>query len=117
MLSPLSKADNNDWAYDMADQLSIKVEGNPVQRPPNGCRRRPSPPGLVRVVLSRRLQTQPESKMPIPPHQNGIEHYNVDISITLFKCLIREPGRGPDAEGTIKLFQDILPVGLHRTIY
>jgi hypothetical protein len=40
----------------------------------------------------------------------------VDSSITLFKHLIREAGWGPDAEGTIKLFQDILPVGLHRTI-
>jgi hypothetical protein len=40
----------------------------------------------------------------------------VDMSITLFKRLIREAGWGPDAEGTIKLFQDILPVGLHRTI-
>jgi hypothetical protein len=41
---------------------------------------------------------------------------NVNASITLFKCLIREAGWGPDAEGTIKLFQDTLPVGLHRTI-
>jgi hypothetical protein len=40
----------------------------------------------------------------------------VDMSITLFKCLIREAGWGPDAEGTIKLFQDILPVGLHCII-
>jgi hypothetical protein len=41
----------------------------------------------------------------------------VDTSITLFKCLIREAGWGPDTKGTIKLFQDILPVGLHRTIH
>jgi hypothetical protein len=40
----------------------------------------------------------------------------VDSSITLFKHLIREAGWGPDTEGTIKLFQDILPIGLHRTI-
>jgi hypothetical protein len=40
----------------------------------------------------------------------------VNSSIMLFKHLIREAGWGPDAEGTIKLFQDILPVGLHRII-
>jgi hypothetical protein len=41
----------------------------------------------------------------------------VNTSITLFKRLIREAGWGPNAEGTIKLFQDILPVRLHRTIH
>jgi hypothetical protein len=33
----------DNWAYDMADQLSIKVEGNPITGdPPNTRQRRPS---------------------------------------------------------------------------
>jgi hypothetical protein len=93
----------DDWAYDMADQLSIKVEGNPITGDPPTHAEGDQDSTRKQDAYSR--LTKMELNMD-----------KVDTSITLFKHLIREAGWGPDAEGTIKLFQDILPVGLHRTI-
>jgi hypothetical protein len=108
----------NDWAYDMADQLSIKVEGNPVTGDPPTHAENDQALWDWFTQSFRDAFTDSTKKQDTYSRLTKMELNldNVDSSITLFKCLIREAGWGPDAEGTIKLFQDILPVGLHCTI-
>jgi hypothetical protein len=108
----------DDWAYDMADQLSIKVEGNPVTGDPLTHAEGDQALWDWFVRSFRDAFTDSTRKQDAYSRLTKMELNmdKVDTSITLFKCLIREAGWGPDAEGTIKLFQDILPVGLHRTI-
>ena len=108
----------NDWAYDMADQLSIKVEGNPVTGDPPTHAEGDQALWDWFAQSFRDTFTDSTRKQDTYSRLTKMELNmdNVDTSITLFKRLIREAGWGPDAEGTIKLFQDILPVGLHRTI-
>jgi hypothetical protein len=108
----------DDWAYDMADQLSIKVEGNPVMEDP------PTHAEGDQALWDWFAQSFRDAFTDSTRKQDAyscltkmeLNMDKVDMSITLFKRLIREAGWGPDAEGTIKLFQDILPVRLHRTI-
>jgi hypothetical protein len=108
----------DDWAYDMADQLSIRVEGNPVTGDP------PTHTEGDQALWDWFTQSFRDAFTDSTRKQDTyscltkmeLNMDKVDTSITLFKRLIREAGWGPDAEGTIKLFQDILPVGLHRTI-
>jgi hypothetical protein len=108
----------NDWAYDMADQLSIKVEGNPVTGDPPTHAKGDQALWDWFARSFRDTFTDSTRKQDAYSRLTKMELNmdNVDTSITLFKHLIREAGWGPDAEGTIKLFQDILPVGLHCTI-
>jgi hypothetical protein len=108
----------DDWAYDMADQLSIKVEGNPLTGDPPTHAEGDQALWEWFARSFRDAFTDSTRKQDAYSHLTKMELNmdKVDTSITLFKCLIREAGWGPDAEGTIKLFQDILPVGLHRTI-
>jgi hypothetical protein len=59
------QADN--WAYDMADQLSIKVEGNPVMGDPQHMLKETKPSGTGSHDPSEMLsQIQPGSKTPTP---------------------------------------------------
>jgi hypothetical protein len=108
----------DDWAYDMADQLSIKVEGNPVTGDPPTYAEGDQALWDWFAQSFRDAFTDSTKKQDTYSRLTKMELNmdKVDTSITLFKCLIREAGWGPDAEGTIKLFQDILPVRLHRTI-
>ena len=108
----------DDWAYDMADQLSIKVEGNPVTGDPPTHAEGDQALWEWFARSFRDAFTDSTRKQDAYSRLTKMELNmdKVDTSITLFKRLIREAGWGPDAEGTIKLFQDILPVGLHRTI-
>jgi hypothetical protein len=108
----------DDWAYDMADQLSIKVEGNPITGDPPTHAEGDQALWDWFTRSFRDAFTDSTRKQDAYSHLTKMELNmdKVDMSITLFKRLIREAGWGPDAEGTIKLFQDILPVGLHRTI-
>jgi hypothetical protein len=108
----------DDWAYDMADQLSIKVEGNPTTGDPPTHAEGDQALWDWFARAFRDAFTDSTRKQDAYSCLTKMELNmdKVDTSITLFKCLIREAGWGPDAEGTIKLFQDILPVGLHHTI-
>jgi hypothetical protein len=108
----------NDWAYDMADQLSIKVEGNPITGDPPTHAEGDQALWDWFARSFRDAFTDSTRKQDAYSCLTKMELNmdKVDTSITLFKCLIKEAGWGPDTEGTIKLFQDILPVGLHRTI-
>jgi hypothetical protein len=108
----------DDWAYDMADQLSIKVEGNPVTEDPPTHAKGDQALWDWFARSFRDAFTDSTRKQDAYSRLTKMELNmdKVDTSITLFKRLIREAGWGPDAEGTIKLFQDILPVGLHHTI-
>jgi hypothetical protein len=108
----------DDWAYDMADQLSIKVEGNPVTGDPPTHAEGDQALWDWFARSFRDTFTDSTRKQDAYSRLTKMELNmdKVDTSITLFKRLIREAGWGPDVEGTIKLFQDILPVGLHRTI-
>jgi hypothetical protein len=108
----------NDWAYDMADQLSIKVEGHPVTGNPPTHAEGDQALWDWFARSFRDAFTDSTRKQDAYSRLTKMELNmdKVDTSITLFKHLIREAGWGPDAEGTIKLFQDILPVRLHRTI-
>jgi hypothetical protein len=109
----------DDWAYDMADQLSIKVEGNPITGDPPTHAKGDQALWDWFAQSFRDAFTDSTRKQDTYSCLTKMELNmdKVDTSITLFKRLIREAGWGPDAEGTIKLFQDILPVGLHRTIH
>jgi hypothetical protein len=108
----------NDWAYDMADQLSIKVEGNPITGDP------PTHAEGDQALWDWFAQSFRDTFTDSTKKQDAYSRLtkmelnmdNVDTSITLFKQLIREAGWGPHGEGTIKLFQDTLLVGLHHTI-
>jgi hypothetical protein len=108
----------DDWAYDMADQLSIKVEGNPVTGDPPTHAEGDQTLWEWFARSFRDAFTDSTRKQDTYSRLTKMELNmdKVDTSITLFKRLIREAGWEPDAEGTIKLFQDILPVGLHCTI-
>jgi hypothetical protein len=108
----------DDWAYDMADQLSIKVEGNPVTGDPPTHAEGDQALWDWFARSFRDTFTDSTRKQDAYSRLTKMELNmdKVNMSITLFKRLIREAGWGPDTEGTIKLFQDILPVGLHRTI-
>jgi hypothetical protein len=108
----------DDWAYDMADQLSIKVEGNPnTGDPPTHAENDPALwEWFARAFRDAFTDSTKKQDAYSRLTKMELDVDKVDSSITLFKRLIREAGWGPDAEGTIKLFQDILPVGLHRVI-
>jgi hypothetical protein len=108
----------DDWAYDMADQLSIKVEGNPTTGdPPTHAENDPALwEWFARAFRDAFTDSTKKQDAYSCLTKMELDVDKVDSSITLFKRLIREAGWGPDAEGTIKLFQDILPVGLHRVI-
>jgi hypothetical protein len=108
----------DDWAYDMADQLSIKVEGNPTTGdPPTHAENDPALwEWFARAFRDAFTDSTRKQDAYSRLTKMELDIDKVNSSITLFKCLIREAGWGPDAEGTIKLFQDILPVGLHRVI-
>jgi hypothetical protein len=108
----------DDWAYDMADQLSIKVEGNPTTGdPPTHAENEPALwEWFTRAFRDAFTDSTRKQDAYSRLTKMELDIDKVDSSITLFKRLIREAGWGPDAEGTIKLFQDILPVGLHRII-
>jgi hypothetical protein len=57
----------DDWAYDMADQLSIKVEGNPVTGDPRHTPKETKPSGIGSHDPSETLsQIPPGSKTPTP---------------------------------------------------
>jgi hypothetical protein len=108
----------DDWAYNMADQLSIKVEGNPITGdPPTHAENDPTLwEWFARAFRDAFTDSTKKQDAYSRLTKMELDIDKVDSSITLFKCLIREAGWGPDTEGTIKLFQDILPVGLHRVI-
>jgi hypothetical protein len=108
----------DDWAYDMADQLSIKVEGNPTTGdPPTHAENDPALwEWFARAFRDAFTDFTKKQDAYLRLTKMELDVDKVDSSITLFKRLIREAGWGPDAEGTIKLFQDILPVGLHHVI-
>jgi hypothetical protein len=108
----------DDWSYDMADQLSIKVEGNPATGdPPTHAENDPALwEWFARAFRDAFTDSTKKQDAYSRLTKMELDVDKVDSSITLFKRLIREAGWGPDAEGTIKLFQDILPVGLHRVI-
>jgi hypothetical protein len=108
----------DDWAYDMADQLSIKVEGNPTTGdPPTHAENDPALwEWFARAFRDAFTDSTKKQDVYSRLTKMELDVDKVDSSITLFKRLIREAGWGPDAEGTIKLFQDILPVGLHCVI-
>jgi hypothetical protein len=108
----------DNWSYDMADQLSIKVEGNPATGdPPTHAENDPALwEWFARAFRDAFTDSTKKQDAYSRLTKMELDVDKVDSSITLFKRLIREAGWGPDAEGTIKLFQDILPVGLHRVI-
>jgi hypothetical protein len=108
----------DDWSYDMADQLSIKVEGNPATGdPPTHAENDPALwEWFARAFRDAFTDSTKKQDVYSRLTKMELDVDKVDSSITLFKRLIREAGWRPDAEGTIKLFQDILPVGLHRVI-
>jgi hypothetical protein len=108
----------DDWSYDMADQLSIKVEGNPATGdPPTHAENDPALwEWFARAFRDAFTDSTKKQDAYSRLTKMELDVDKVDSSITLFKRLIREAGWGPDAEGTIKLFQDILPVGLHHVI-
>jgi hypothetical protein len=60
----------DDWAYNMADQLSIKVEGNPVTGDPRPMPKETKPSGTGSQGPSETLSPiQPENKTLTPASQ------------------------------------------------
>ena len=65
----------DDWAYDMADQLSIKVEGNPTTGDPPTHAEKTQPSGNGSHELQRRLHRfHQETRRVLPSHKNGTGH-------------------------------------------
>jgi hypothetical protein len=97
----------DDWAYDMADQLSIKVEGNPTTGdPPTHAENDPALwEWFARAFRDAFTDSTKKQDAYSRLTKMELDVDKVDSSITLFKRLIREAGWGPvisSASGTAR---------------